>query len=650
MPKITSETQGFQGMRVVSFESRNSEQMAHLIEQNGGKPLVAPSMQEVPLGQNREALTFGHKLISGQVDAVVFLTGIGTATLFQILETAHPLPALIQAFSKTRLLARGPKPLEELRQRGLSSVTTISDPGTWRDVLETLDQQGSLEGKTVAVQESGATNKELTEGLVSRGARVLRVPVYRWTLPENLEPLRKALKAVIGGQADVVLFTNSNQINHVLQFAQEEGLEKEFREALSHTVVASVGPVCTQFLDEYGVPVDLEPEHPKMDDLVAEASKKGAQLLERKKRRRAVGKKGPVASFLPSFLPPFSSSSLQQSLFMKACRREATPTTPIWLMRQAGRYMKEYRDIRERHSFLDLCKDSDLACEVSVYAVERLGVDAAIIFSDILLILEPMGLQLEYAKGEGPLIHNPVRTGRDIHNLQTLQNPEPLGFVYDAIRKTRHSLPSHIPLIGFSGAPFTLASYMIEGQGSRNFIQTKSLMYQHADAWKDLMTKIADGLIVYLNAQIAAGAQAVQLFDSWVGCLSPQDYRHYVLPYSRRVIQGITAGTPVIHFGTQTGSFLESFREAGGDVIGVDWRVDLAQAWQRLGPVAVQGNLDPVALFSEPAEIRRQAQRILNQAAGRPGHIFNLGHGVLPNTPVGHVKALVDAVHEMSQR
>ena len=282
---------------------------------------------------------------------------------------------------------------------------------------------------------------------------------------------------------------------------------------------------------------------------------------------------------------------------MKACRREATSTTPIWLMRQAGRYMKEYRDIRARHSFLDLCKDSDLACEVSVYAVERLGVDAAIIFSDILLILEPMGLQLEYAQGEGPLIHNPIRTVDDIQRLRALQDPEPLAFVYEAIRKTRQALPSHIPLIGFSGAPFTLASYMIEGQGSRNFIQTKSFMYQDPEAWKTLMTKIAEGLVVYLNAQIAAGAQAVQLFDSWVGCLSPEDYRRYALPYSRQVIRALTPGTPVIHFGTQTGTFLESIREAGGDVIGLDWRVDLDQAWQRLGPVAVQGNLDPGRAF-----------------------------------------------------
>lgn len=336
---------------------------------------------------------------------------------------------------------------------------------------------------------------------------------------------------------------------------------------------------------------------------------------------------------------------------MKACRREATPYTPIWLMRQAGRYMKEYRDIRDRHSFLDLCKDADLATEVTVYAVERLGVDAAIIFSDILVLVEPMGLSLEYAKGDGPIIRNPIRLAADVSRLSSVKDGSGLEFVYDAIRKTRKSLPVQIPLIGFAGAPFTLASYMIEGQGSRNFIYTKSMMYTEPDAWHRLMEKITQSLIGYLSAQTSAGAQVVQLFDSWVGCLSPQDYRKYVLPYTRQVVQAIRPLSPVIYFGTDTAMFLESMAETGCDVLGVDWRIDLDQAWSRVGPeVAMQGNLDPAVLFADLPEIRRQAKRILDQAGGRPGHIFNLGHGVLPNTPVGHVKALVDAVHEMSGR
>lgn len=343
-------------------------------------------------------------------------------------------------------------------------------------------------------------------------------------------------------------------------------------------------------------------------------------------------------------------TALLDSPFMRACRREPTPYTPIWLMRQAGRYMREYREVRARVGFLELCKTPDLAAEVTVTAAERLNVDAAIIFADILLILEPMGIDLEFAKGEGPVIHNPVRAARDIERLREVETTESLDYVLEAIRRTRRSLRSDLPLIGFSGAPFTLASYMIEGGGSRNYVHTKSLMYEDKGAWHAMLSLISRALIRYLNAQIAAGAQAVQLFDSWVGCLSREDYLEYVLPHTRSVIQNITPGIPVIHFGTGTATLLELMREAGGDVIGLDWRVDLRDEWQRLGDVAVMGNLDPVALFAKQDFIRAQAQRILERAGERPGHIFNLGHGILPETPVENVIELVNAVHEMSRR
>ncbi|HKC63839.1 MAG TPA: uroporphyrinogen decarboxylase [Pyrinomonadaceae bacterium] len=344
------------------------------------------------------------------------------------------------------------------------------------------------------------------------------------------------------------------------------------------------------------------------------------------------------------------TDELYNSPFMRACRREPVPYTPVWLMRQAGRYMREYREVRDRVSFLELCKTPDLAAEVTVTAVERLNVDAAIIFADILLIIEPMGIHLEFGKGEGPLIHNPVRGASDVERLSEVESVESLDFVMEAIRRTRRALRSNIPLIGFGGAPFTLASYIIEGGGSRNYIHTKTLMYTDSGAWHALMSLIARGLAKYLNAQVEAGAQAVQLFDSWVGCLSTDDYREYVLPHTREVIESVKTGTPVIHFGTGTAALLELMREAGGDVIGLDWRVDLGRAWQRLGDVAVMGNFDPVALFANRDFIRAQAKRILESAGGRAGHIFNLGHGILPETPVDNVIALVEAVHEMSQR
>jgi len=337
--------------------------------------------------------------------------------------------------------------------------------------------------------------------------------------------------------------------------------------------------------------------------------------------------------------------------FLAACRREESSYTPVWLMRQAGRYMEEYRKLRAEHDFLALCKNSDLAAEITITPVERLAVDAAILFADILLVLEPMGIGLEYAKNGGPVIHHPVRSGKDVDALKEFNPKEELVFVYETVKKSSKALKTKVPLVGFAGAPFTLASYLIEGGGSRNYVHTKKLFYSAPEAWKRLMERLAKVVTDYLNCQIAAGADAVQLFDSWAGCLTPMDYENFVLPYSKAVIDGITPGTPVIHFSTGTAGLLKQVRAAGGDVIGLDWRVNLDEAWKTVGhDIAVQGNLDPVALFASPKEIKTRAGEILRRAEGRVGHIFNLGHGVLPETPVDHVIALVDAVHELSSR
>lgn len=319
-------------------------------------------------------------------------------------------------------------------------------------------------------------------------------------------------------------------------------------------------------------------------------------------------------------------------------------------MRQAGRYLPEYRRVRDRFSFLDMCRNSEAAAEVTVQTVRRLEVDAAIIFADILLPLIPMGANLSYAQGDGPRIEAPVRTAADVDALRPVNVWESLGFVAETVRLAARDLVS-TPVIGFAGAPFTLASYAIEGGGSRNYVATKSLMYNDPGTWHRFMNIIAQLTAEYLNMQIDAGAHAVQLFDSWVGCLSPLDYRRYVLPHSRTVISGIRAGTPVIHFGTMTGSLLADMREAGGNVIGLDWRVQLDEAWAAIGhDTSVQGNLDPVMLFADRDTIREEVRDILARAAGRPGHIFNLGHGILPNTPVDNVLTLIDAVHEFSAR
>jgi len=341
--------------------------------------------------------------------------------------------------------------------------------------------------------------------------------------------------------------------------------------------------------------------------------------------------------------PPWHNSPL-----MKATRCEPAEYVPVWLMRQAGRYLPEYRAIRKQTGFLELCTNPALCAEVMLSAVDRLRVDAAIIFSDLLPILQPMGLDLQYDTGEGPVIHNPIGEPADVERLVELEDLQALEYVMETVRRTRAGLDDRLPLIGFAGAPFTLATYAIEGRSSRDCRQTKMLLHRDQGAWNALMSRLGRAVTGYLNGQIAAGAQAVQIFDSWVGCLGPDDYRRYVLPHTRSVVDGVTPGVPVIHFATGNPALLPLLSEAGGSVIGIDWRVRLDDAWQAIGyEKAIQGNLDPTILLTDPAEIRRRVQDILNQAAGRPGHIFNLGHGVLPQTPVENAIALVDAVHEL---
>jgi uroporphyrinogen decarboxylase len=342
---------------------------------------------------------------------------------------------------------------------------------------------------------------------------------------------------------------------------------------------------------------------------------------------------------------------VHNSRFLKACRREPVDATPVWFMRQAGRYMSEYRALRHKHSLLELCRTPDLATEVTLQPVRRIEVDAAILFSDLLLPLEPMGLAFDFVKGEGPAIERPLRTSEDIDRLRLFEPREALAHVLEAIAQVQHELHGRVPLIGFAGAPFTLASYAIEGGHSANFANTKSLMYGHSDAWHQLCEKFAAVIGDYLNAQIDAGVDAVQLFDSWVGALSPADYREFVLPHTRRIFESINGRVPTIHFGTGTAMLLEDLRDAGGDVIGVDWRIPLDIAWDRIGPArAVQGNLDPTLLLGPSGRLLEAAEDVLARAGGRRGHIFNLGHGILPSTPVEHVQMLARHVHSVSRR
>jgi uroporphyrinogen decarboxylase len=339
------------------------------------------------------------------------------------------------------------------------------------------------------------------------------------------------------------------------------------------------------------------------------------------------------------------------SRFLKACRREPVDVTPVWFMRQAGRYMQEYRALRTRYSLLEICRTPDLATEVTLQPIRRLEVDAAILFSDLLLPLAPMGLPFDFIKGEGPQIERPIEGPADIDRLRVFEPREALHYVLDAVRQIQHELHERVPLIGFAGAPFTLASYAIEGGHSNNFAKTKSLMYGHPDAWHRLCEKFSRVVADYLVAQIEAGVDVVQVFDSWVGALDASDYREFALPHTRAIFDAIDKRVPTIHFGTGTATILEELRDAGGDVIGVDWRIPIDDAWARIGDAhAVQGNLDPTLLLGPPARMMQQTDAVLRRAGGRPGHIFNLGHGILPSTPVEHVQMLAHYVHTSSRR
>jgi uroporphyrinogen decarboxylase len=649
------------GFRLVSFESRQAAAMTELIRKQGGDCLSAPSMKEVPLEHNTEAFLFAEKLFDGRIDVLICMTGVGTRALIQTLAPKYGQERVVKALSVPLIVARGPKPVKVLNEFGVPIAVRIGEPNTWREILSELvdhKEVGTLKGRTVAVQEYGVTNDDLIAGLKRLGANVVRVPVYRWTLPDDLKPLKDAAREALAGRLDAALFTSANQIHNVMRVAAEDGIEKDLADAFNRLVVCSIGPLCTEALVSHSITVDLEPEHSTMGAFALDIARRAPSLAAEKKARLAAGPSpAPGAGVtVPAAVPSgpdrgADAAALAASPFMKALRREPAEVTPVWLMRQAGRYMKEYRDIRKKVPFLEFCKTPDLVAQITVSAQELLGADAAIIFSDILVVVECFGMDLEYGRNEGPSIKVTLDEGKNIDDLVEKDIDQELAFVYAGIRRTRAALRKNIPLLGFCGAPFTLASYMIEGGTSKTFTQTKRFMYEDPGRWNALMGKITRGLERYLTGQVRAGVQAVQVFDSWAGCLSPEDYSRFVAPHSARVIASVRGSVPVIHFGTGNPELLAPMARAGGDAVGVDFRIGLDEGWRRIGhDRAVQGNLDPVVLYADKTVIRERTLDVLKRAAGRPGHIFNLGHGILPETPVDHAKYLVDLVHEQTRR
>lgn len=655
----------FNGLRVAALESRRADDMQRLIRRHGGIPHVSPSMREVPIDPNRGAIDFAYRVITGQINVVVLMTGVGFRYLLTAIERHVDRQRFLDALSDVVTICRGPKPTAAMREQGLTPTHRVPEPNTWRELLRTIDQQQiPIANQVVGLQEYGISNPSLIAGLEARGATVEAVRVYGWEFPEETSPLEENVRALAAGERDVLLLTSAHQVVNLLRMAERLKVMPELRSGLRGTVIASIGPTTSQMLEECELPIDVEPTHPKMGHLVMEAARRSPSLVATKSRPSGLlsartadtARTGiPSTSTAPAG-PTLAAASVTPShpshgsLFLRACRCEPTERTPVWLMRQAGRYMAEYREVRAKQSFLDLCHNPSLCSEVMCTAVDRLGVDAAIIFSDLLPLLVPLGFDLEFAAGDGPVIHNPVRDAEGVARLTPLNDPSKLDFVYETVRQTRADLPASIPLIGFAGAPFTLASYAIEGGSSRNYLATKQLMRSSDGGWSRLMEILSEAIVAYLNQQVAAGAQCVQLFDSWAGCLAPQDYRVYVLPWMRQIISGIDASVPVINFATGNPELLPMLRVDRRTVVGVDWRIALDVAWQRIGhDGAVQGNLDPTVLLTDPEQIHHQVAQLMASVAGRPGHIFNLGHGVLKETPVEHAIALIQSVKECSR-
>lgn len=647
-PTAKPDKPDFRGMSIAALESRRADDMDRMIAKFGGRPAVSPSMREVPIEPNRDAIDFAHQIMTGEISTVIFMTGVGLKFLIKAIERHVDRQRFLDCLSDVVTICRGPKPAAAMKELGLTATRRVPEPNTWRELLQTIDGEHGpaipIANQTIGLQEYGITNKSLIAGLEARGATVRPLQVYGWEYPQDVEPLRRNVQQLADGQHDALLLTSAHQVVNLFRMAEEMNCVDQLRGGLKKIMIASIGPTTTGMLDEMDIHVDMEPSHPKMGHLVTEAATDGVRLIERKRRIRAIGPANNSAKLT-------TSHPAENSLFIRAARGEPTERTPVWLMRQAGRYMSEYREVRAGRSFLDLCRSPAHCAEVMHTAVEKLGVDAAIIFSDILPILIPMGLDLDYVVGDGPQISNPIRDADDIARVKPLDRPEQMDFVYETVRQTRAIIDDSIPIIGFSGSPFTLASYAIEGGSSKTYLNTKKIMYGHEGAWQRLMETLSEAVTVYLNHQIAAGAQCVQLFDSWAGCLSPADYSRYVLPYMKQIIADVQPDVPLINFATGNPELLPLLRGDSRTVVGVDWRVDLATAWNRIGSgKSVQGNLDPTFLLTNPDIIRPAVKSLLDSVAGRNGHLFNLGHGVMKETPVQNAIELVAMVKELSQR
>ncbi|MFT5299434.1 MAG: uroporphyrinogen decarboxylase [Mariniblastus sp.] len=639
MIKSTNE---FENLSIATVAGPRVEQIRREIADRGGDFVAFSIDPTEPSGQNLASAEFANRLLTAAIDTVIFVTGVGVSYIVEQAAKVVDRQRFIDCLADANTIAGSGKAETALRSLGLEPTLTIESATSWRDVLMAIDRQAPVVNQVVALEESAAVYG-LVSGLEARGANVDRLPVFPQAMPKSSQAAIHFFEQLEAGEFQAILFPSPENAVRFCFLAKHFGRARLTSHLLDNHVILAIGAGTAEVLADQGFVVDFETRSADISHGIAEIASRIEQIKKQKSVIR-INMSGPASNNSDPNAPWYDSP------FMKACRGEPTDVTPIWMMRQAGRYMSEYREVRNKISFLDLCANPQLCSEVMCTAVQRLGVDAAIIFSDLLPILVPMGCDLEFVKGDGPVIHNPVRTAADVDRIKPLESNDPLQFVMDTVKQTRNDLPADIPLIGFAGAPFTLASYMIEGGSSKTYANTKSLMYSDRGAWDQLMQHLSSSISMYLIGQIEAGAQCVQLFDSWAGCLSFEDYRQFAHPYVKKIIASLPSNVPVINFATGNPALLPLLADTRASVIGIDWRTRLDDAWQTVGyDRAVQGNLDPTVLLTDPAEIKRQAKFVLDQAAGRAGHIFNLGHGILPQTPVDNAIALVDAVHELSQ-
>jgi uroporphyrinogen decarboxylase len=635
--------QPFEQLRLAVVAMTNVSTITSAISRHGGTASV------FEFGESKNAQTahatseIANRILTAGIDTVVFVTGVGVQFIVEQAARTVDRQRLLDSLSDVNTIAGSTAAEAELLKLGITPTVVVDRSESWREILMAIDRLAPVVNQTVALEESGAVYS-LIGGLEARGGRVVPMPVYPQESPINPQQVIDFFEQIEAGDFEAILFPSPADAAKFSYLAKQFGRARLTNHLLDNHVVLPFGAGTEEILKDRGFVVDFATKANEVEPAIQEIADQISKIKKQKSVIR-INMSGPASSNSDPNAPWYNSP------FMKACRGEPTDVTPIWMMRQAGRYMAEYRAVRDKVSFLELCANPQLCSEVMCTAVNRLGVDAAIIFSDLLPILVPMGCDLEFVKGDGPVIHNPVRTTADVDRIKPLESNEPLQFVMDTVKQTRNDLPADMPLIGFAGSPFTLASYMIEGGSSKTYANTKALMFSDPGAWNQLMEHLSNSISMYLLGQIEAGAQCVQLFDSWAGCLSFEDYRQFAHPYVKRIIASLPSNVPVINFATGNPALLPLLADTRAAVVGIDWRTRLDDAWQTVGyDRAVQGNLDPTVLLTDPSEIKKQAKFVLDQAAGRAGHIFNLGHGILPQTPVDNAIALVDAVHELSQR